>query len=274
MLVCHDDPDAYLDPRKDNDNLDIMACWHSRYDLGDMVEDKGPEEFWARLVREHVPESKVLAAAEAGKLPGIKIKRRSKDLVDIYETCRWETPLGNSNPKWEVAYEGVNNGHAAACLLEDLTVAHCMVLLKPYIECMPVWLYEHSGITISCGERKGVYSDRWDSMRAGWILMFKEDAEKLDGSKDWREKAIEYMTASVSEYDKYISGEVYWYELYSRVEGDNQWANEEESCGGFLGSDICENGVVDNFNFGLSEAIDSDNYEVKLVKYQQILCVD
>ena len=77
-----------LDPRRDWDNpITVMACWHSRYRLGDDIQDRSPEDFWNRLVRENVPESEVLAAAEAGKLTGIRIAKcrgkGKKGLVNI-----------------------------------------------------------------------------------------------------------------------------------------------------------------------------------------------
>ena len=38
-------------PREWEDNIDIMACWHRNYSLGDKVSDKTPEEFWRRLLQ-------------------------------------------------------------------------------------------------------------------------------------------------------------------------------------------------------------------------------
>ena len=63
-------------PRRDwDDPITVMACWHRRYRLGDEIQDDKPEEFWQRLVRENVSEKEILAAAEAGKLTGIRIAK-------------------------------------------------------------------------------------------------------------------------------------------------------------------------------------------------------
>ena len=60
-------------PREwDPDNrLTTMACWHSRYSLGDVNATKGLDqiEFWQKLVRDNVGEEEILAAAKAGGPP-------------------------------------------------------------------------------------------------------------------------------------------------------------------------------------------------------------
>ena len=80
-----------LDPRSDFDNpVTVMACFHRNYSLGDNVEESKPELFWQRLVRENVPESEIISAAESGKLCGIRIAENNGEgqdgMVDIYET--------------------------------------------------------------------------------------------------------------------------------------------------------------------------------------------
>lgn len=106
------------------DNITIMACWHSRYRLGDSIRDKEPEDFWRRLVRENMPESEVYAMAEAGLLNGIRIEKHEDDpeLVDIYETVRWLTVIGKSEPKECLEHKGVNKDDAICYLLDDLTI--------------------------------------------------------------------------------------------------------------------------------------------------------
>ncbi len=141
--------DNPMNPRKDWDNPGtIMACW-GRYDLGDDIQDKTPEEFWQRLVRENVPESEILAAAVAGKLPGIRISkckgRGKKGLVNIYETCQWRTPIGNSEPEECLEYEEVGEDSAVYYLLDDLTIGHCMTLMEPYAVWLNLWLYDTLG---------------------------------------------------------------------------------------------------------------------------------
>lgn len=176
-LYClHIQRDETPESPREWDNITTMACWHRRYNLGDKIDDKELEDFWRRLVRENVPESEIFAMAEAGQLKGIRITKNEEDpkLVDVYETYYWQTVLGKSEPKECLEYEGVDKDTAIYYLLDDLTIQHCMALMEPYAEWLPLWLYDHSGITMSCGARTYPYNDRWDSGQVGWIVALKE----------------------------------------------------------------------------------------------------
>ena len=39
---------------------------------------------------------------------------------------------------------------------------------------LPLWLYDHSGISMSCGDRTYPYNDQWDSGLVGTIYVTKE----------------------------------------------------------------------------------------------------
>ena len=152
----------------------------------------------------------------------------------------------------------------------------------------PIWLYDHSGITISCGARTSQYADRWDSSQLGFIVMLKENAMKglveyildekgepiRDGEhgyktrplteETWRARAIEVMKGEIETYDLYLTGEVFGFTLYESdpVEDDEtpNW-EETDSCWGFFGDDLLTNGILDHVGQGLQEAIAADNYE-------------
>lgn len=290
--------DCVNSPREEWDNITIMACWHRRYSLGDKINDKEPEDFWRRLVRENVPEEDVFRAARDGKLQGIRLKWKAKGVYDIYETCYWRTAIGRTEPEESLEYEGVSKDSVVYYLMDDLTVGHCMALMEPYAEWMPLWLYDHSGITISCGARTGQYADRWDAGCVGWIVIPKkavmeevgteyvldENGERIreeyphEGmpstwgyktrpltEETWRKRAVEIMAADVEVYDQYLTGEVYGFTLYEAAPDENgeepDW-HETDSCWGFYGSDILESGICDQVGDGLKEAISSGRYEV------------
>ena len=275
-----------LNPRRDWDNITTMACWHPRYRLGDEKDDKEPEDFWRRLVRENVPEAEILAAAEAGKIKGVRLAKGEDGLIDIYETAHWKTVIGNGEPEEYLEYQGVARDSVAYYLLDDLTVRNCMGLLEPYAEWMPLWLYDHSGITMSCGARTGQYADRWDSSCVGWIVALKstimretvdyvldENGQKIkveykhEGQpstwsyltkplteETWRNRAIEIMEDDVKVYDLYLTGQVYGYTIHEWDEAEQDW-DDGDSCGGFFDCDILENGICDEAGRGLEEAI-------------------
>lgn len=288
------------DPRESDpgNQLTTMACWHRRYNLGDASATKGmdQDEFWQKLVRDNVDAAEILAAAESGKLAGIRLQKNKEnpELTDIYETVRWESPIGNSKPYESLEYEGLAHDSVAEYLLDDLTISHCMTLMEPYAEWMPLWLYDHSGITMSCGARTGQYADRWDSGQLGWIVMLKktamselvayvlgENGERIKvehpnkggpstwsyktqplADDTWRARAIEVMKGEVELYDQYLTGDVYWYELFKNLSAEGEipdW-NPVDSCSGFYGSDLETSGILDNLEHGLQEAIDAGNY--------------
>lgn len=265
--------DTPFDPRRDEENITIMACWHRRYNLGDDLPYKDPESFWQQLVKEIVSNDKVTEMAKDGKLDGIRI-RQNKDnpeLVDVYESA-WD---GHEDDCNELVCEGIRPDAIFEYIETDLSVTNCMRLMQPYAEWLPLWLYDHGGITMSCGNRTGVYADRWDSGCVGWIILLKENAfgelcyfdEDENGlpvnvrpltEDTWRARAVEVMEADVERYDQYLMGQAYGYTLY-RQDGE-EWA-EEETIWGFLGSDILENGIADEVS-GLREAIESGDYEI------------
>lgn len=287
-------------PRRDWDNITTMACWHRRYNLGDEIPDKEPEDFWRRLVRENVSGEEVFKAAKAGKLAGIRLATR-KGLIDIYETSYIEAALGKGDPKEYLEYEGIEKGCVADYLMDDLTIKHCMTLLGPYAEWLPLWLYDHSGITMSCGSRVGQYADRWDSGCVGWIVALKktimeetvdyvldENGEKIwvehkrDGypstwspltkkltNKTWRARAIEVMKSDVEIYDLYLTGEVYGYTVHEWDDDGDSW-NEGDSCWEFFGSNIVESGICDEVGCGLRDAIREKRYETGKAELQTV----
>lgn len=253
-------------PRTEFDNLTTMAIW-SRSCCGDDLRGMSPEEFWRDLVRKNVPEGEVWSMAEAGALRGIRIVPNAddKDLYDVYETDYVDCVFGKSEPSEYIAYEGVTADTAVEYILDDLTQLHCQTILEPYAEWMPLWIYEHGGVTISCGKRTGQYADRWDSCCAGWIIAMKDDVlRETDAKKgDWRENATNIMEADVEIFDQYLRGEVFGYESFvgeDDVDGETEWI-DDESCWGFYGDDLLANGIPEAVGCGLMAALNSGAYE-------------
>ncbi len=149
-----------IDPRS-WDNVGTMACFHRRYSLGDDIGKVSPEEFWRHLVCEHVSSMEIFLAAHNGALGGIRLEPSAEgdDLWDIYETCYlagWQT---SKEAKEYLEYSGIPRLSVADYIMDDLTIGHCQTLLEPYIEYLDLYLYDHSGITMSCSD----FGDRWDS---------------------------------------------------------------------------------------------------------------
>ncbi len=292
-----------LNPRKDFDNLATMICFGNR-GLGDDHRFKNPEDFWQRLVRENVDYKEIWEAAVTGKIAGIRIAESQDDpgYYDVYETSEFRTILGNCQEDEWREYSGLTSMNVPYYILDDLTVSNCMELLKPYIAWLPLWVYEHSGITMSAGPGNP-FTCKWDSGQVGWIIMTKKKAmedlseyvlddkgERIridhkhpDGrvtfcyktrkltDETWREIAEDHMRCEVATYDQYLTDDVYGYTLYSTDEaGENPEWDEEDSCWGFFGDDIMENGICDNVGADLYDAIISGQHERGTASYETI----
>ena len=216
------------DPRTLYDHDCLMACFHPRYCLGDAIDQSEPEAFWQSLVRKYVPEATLFNKANA----------KPDEIPDRYT---WEDNDGT-------VYGNLTSWKVCLYYVEDLTIPQCQSLLYPYLVSLPLWLYDHGGITISCGDRVYPYNDRWDSGLVGWIVY----ARQKDDGEDWRERAFDRMRAEVEEYDHYLQGEVYGFTLYENGE-------ETDTIWSYYGSDLTQNGILDECP-GLTEALASDSY--------------
>lgn len=117
---------------------------------------------------------------------------------------------------------------------------------------LPVYLYDHSGITISTAP----FSCPWDSGQVGWIYVTKDRLRREFGlkriSKRIFSKAEEILRAEVETYDQYLRGDIYGFTVYDTAHPS--WG--PESCGGFFGDDLLKNGIKSFVpEFGLSETL-------------------
>lgn len=269
--------DEPLNPRKDCDNPDIMACFHSRHTwLGDDITAKTPGEFWSDLIKNEMTQKEI-----ASSLLAIDKNAHHYD-SDILTKCLSAIVSGkelDDNMLSELAEDFLEYVQD-----EDAT-ALAVLVSKSHIASLPLWLYDHSGLTISCGTRTYPYNDRWDSSAIGWIVIPKSEAlknlcavrtdknspAKMCDDSNWEQSAYACMESSVRQYDQYLTGDVYGYTLYTRPldtagkddskTTEDQW-EETDSCWGFFGSDVNESGLLDNVSSdSLMAAIQSGDYK-------------
>jgi hypothetical protein len=184
-----------------------MICWHSRYSLGDKHHFSDPLDFMMDLYREVMDESWFK-------------KHESDEWQDIFKA------LEESN----------------------------LVLIKA------INLYDHSGLTISTSNSYP-YNDRWDSCIVGFIYVTKKKLlEECIGmvEETWKEQADRYMEGEMETYDQYLRGDVYGYKLTKTVieqeicphcgEIIREYEDEveDDSCWGFYGDCLEDNGILDN----------------------------
>lgn len=108
---------------------------------------------------------------------------------------------------------------------------------------LPLYLYDHSGISMSTG-RGYPFNDPWDSGQVGYIYVTYEKIRKEYRCKHVTKKlvnrVIEYLRGEVETYDQYLTGDVYGYDVTC-----NQCGESIDSCWGFYGTNWKENGLLE-----------------------------
>jgi len=91
---------------------------------------------------------------------------------------------------------------------------------------LPLYLYDHSGITMSTGS----FSCPWDSGQVGYIYITREEYLKCFGGKRVnKKKAYDLLRSEVKDYDNYLTGEVYGFLV------EDETGSIVYSCWGFNG---------------------------------------
>lgn len=310
----------YPDNPRSWDNIGTMVCFHSRYNLGDKHYYGSPAEFLLDLLNDADLGSIDGAAREDILEAGSGIFEEvyhfwletqcKQDVRDVLDFLRDE-------------YEGFSIESIGRFLARKNWDLFCVSWLSPsdievnelydlvratdkYV-ILPLYLYDHSGITISTEP----FSCPWDSWQVGWIYAPKDTFRKVTGHSEdelfsmdtkrppkcgdlvkvknevnWgkvtsldelallvevdfdynrpldyrspenlravRKKDITEVLSNraegiledeVREYDMYLRGEVYRYELYELIKCDSCGHVEEniiDSCGGFYVESIAD----------------------------------
>lgn len=207
-----------MNPRTEWDNIGVMYCKHRLYNLGDKDADDPFEEVEFKVIRgikvtrdqyegaEDLPDEVKHAFAEDDELQGLE--RDSVEFIDAFDELL-----------------------SVAWRLADTEVEY---VLKPDIAlCIPLYLYDHSGITISHGS----FSCSWDSGQVGWHYVTKEAVER-----EWNgdlEAARKCLEGELKDYDNYLRGNVWCFDI------KDEEGNLVDSCCGFIGDELEESGLLD-----------------------------
>ena len=250
-------------PRYDMDgNLGHMMVWWNRYQLGDYKENdyNSPEDFLNELVRENVSEKAIINFVKGNKTSnGLELKYNRKEQV-------WEL-WGHYKYWWtgnQVHHGIIANNNPLDYLIDDIISSMSFedkwkLLERNGIYYLPLYIYEHSGITISTGG----FSCPWDSGQAGWIYTTKKEILESGGGllspkgkvtkvteRNWKQAAQKWLEGEVEMYDQYLQGDVYGYIVDELLdEEDDEWDENTESCWGFYsskwGDDLIEEIALD-----------------------------
>jgi len=114
---------------------------------------------------------------------------------------------------------------------------------------LPIFMYDHSGISISTGNQYP-FDDCWDAGQVGYIYVTYEDIRKEYSvkriTKKTLQKAKNVLLGEIETYDQFLRGDVYGFVLVKLEKCDHNVEHENhlDSCYGFYGNDIAENGML------------------------------
>jgi hypothetical protein len=170
----------------------------------------------------------------------IKGERMHNDDVERFEVDGLTVRILQDSEPFNPRTDHDNFGHMVCFHRRyDLGDKHSMSVeeAKEFVEriekeggvALPLYLYDHSGITM----RTSPFSCPWDSGQVGFIYAEKKDIREnwmcKNVTKKRRQEAIDLLVAEVSEYDSYLTGEVYGYIIESPED------SHLDSCWGFIG---------------------------------------
>lgn len=188
---------------RDWDNFGTFYCSHSRYSLGDEKIDN-PGTFLEGLFEDST-------GLDFDAIFGDRLSR-----VWDWVTARYGRAC-------------VTGAVFDYTTIEEATRARFAKLVKAALGefiILPLYLYDHSGITISTSP----FSCPWDSGQVGYAVMTKQEID--DEFEGDREKAEAYLRSTVKTYDDYLTGRVYGYTI--KPADDNEDADEiDDSCWGY-----------------------------------------
>ena len=129
---------------------------------------------------------------------------------------------------WESFWSGLADEFGVDTADGERPAAEVVADLQKHIVVLPLYLYDHSGITMSTS----AFSCPWDSGQVGWIYCTMQQVQE-----EWSgdvEAAKEYLKGEVKTYDLYLRGDVLGYVLYKKI------ASDCEACGGDPCCAICD----------------------------------
>jgi len=165
-VVYDNDPES---PRNWDGNVGTMTCWHRRYNLGDSHNFDDSADLFESLIWDVLDaklRKKIVQYVNQGKSASVRLgyNRSTNEWVqsslwsgEWLKTCSFPAPLN------------YKDNSLLQSIMEDLDVKDLLYFVKDYYVILPVYIYDHSGITLNTVG----FSDPWDSGQVGWIYASK-----------------------------------------------------------------------------------------------------
>jgi hypothetical protein len=190
-LICIEMDDCQEESPREWEPLGTMMCWHRRYELGDKNPYNDSEECMISLLSDTV---------------GIENHSKYGRWCDERENDPEET--------WDLDVD---------TWLSEVSPSTLQELLNEYFVILPLYLYDHSGITMNTSG----FSCPWDSGQVGFIYVSNQKAKEEYKTDDWRDRAIKCLRNEVETYDDYLTGNIYGYVIHNIPE-DLEWDDEDD----------------------------------------------
>lgn len=130
----------------------------------------------------------------------------------------------------------------ATYALSDEQLNKCIETVEKNGVMLPLFLYDHSGITMSTSR----FSGGWDTGQVGIIYISKAEIIKEYGgkylTKALRERVELYLESDVKVYDYYLTGSVYGYNI-TKIDDDGE-EEDIDSCWGYMGYHTDDDGYM------------------------------
>ena len=128
---------------------------------------------------------------------------------------------------------------------------------------LPLFLYDHSGITMSTGDFSAVDPGGWDSGIVGFIIATPETLKACGWEGKTREEIVAGLEQEVKTYDDYLTGNVWGYVV------KDEDGHHVESCYGFLGDYDGDGGALSEGR-SVARDLNADYWTVGLEQVAQL----
>ena len=176
-------------------------------------------------------------------------KKQEKLEIMIDDTCESPREWDNltiivalKNYHYNIGDIQVENSEELRQILKDKKAKYAI----------PLYMYEHSGISLKCFEDKTMVSypfdDQWDAGCIGMVFTTEELLKDTGLTHMTKNEVIDQMKAEVNVYSSWCNGECYGFRLSKVSDCDkcNQTVEQEiDSCYGFYGSNHETSGLYD-----------------------------